>query len=121
MIFDASTSFASTRRSAPDSFDRSAPISVGANRAAIRSSRAASGTSLVVTRASCARTAAMATAAASSMTPPAVDVFIVRVIMLDSVPLPPQPWAARRGTTEAIAAARRAREGCGERAKRKVD
>ena len=44
MIFDASTSLASTRRSAADSFDRSALMLVGANRAVIFCSLAASDT-----------------------------------------------------------------------------
>ena len=81
MIFDASTSFASTRRSASESVERSAPISVGANRAAMRSSLAASGMPVVFTGTPCARTHAMATAHTSSITPLAALVFIERVIM----------------------------------------
>jgi hypothetical protein len=60
-IFEASTSLATTRRSAGDSADRSTVMSVGTKRAAIACSRAASGTA-----ACSARGMATATAPANS-------------------------------------------------------
>src|SRR5262245_34261406 len=62
MIFAASTSLPSTRRSLAESFDRSVPMSVGANRAVIVSSVFASGMAPVL----CARRVATATPASNS-------------------------------------------------------
>src|SRR5262245_12541591 len=55
MIFDASISFASTSRSVAEKLERSAPISVGANRAAMRWSVRVSGTEASWARATMAQ------------------------------------------------------------------
>src|SRR6266550_1128400 len=74
-IFEASTSRASARRSLAGSFEMSALISVGANRAAMVCNVAASGT-----EASCARRNAAAAVHVTTNTPPAVNLLIVGVI-----------------------------------------